>query len=133
MSETQTKLLSATPATTTIGTGEYLAKVDANGQVTRISLADLRAAVVSDDIPIKKGTIRNFNQALTPGMYFITGWPTTAENAPSGIYGYGILEVSVSNPITLQKYTSHHLGVAIRIRYGENWTDWRTLFPDTTI
>lgn len=41
MSDTQTKLLSATPATNTIGTGECLAKVDAQGKVTRISFDHL--------------------------------------------------------------------------------------------
>lgn len=55
----QTKLLSATPATTTIGTGEYLAKVDANGQVTRISLADLRAAVLDGMESVWGGVIIN--------------------------------------------------------------------------
>lgn len=58
MSDTQTKLLSAVPATTTVGTGEYLAKVDANGQVTQISLADLRTAVL-DGLPPIEAAIDN--------------------------------------------------------------------------
>lgn len=49
MSETQTKLLSATPATTTIDNGEYLAKVDANGQVSRISMDNFPVSAVKSN------------------------------------------------------------------------------------
>ena len=37
---TQTKLLSATTATTTIGAGEAIVKVDANGRATRLPYAN---------------------------------------------------------------------------------------------
>lgn len=47
MSDTQTKLLSAVPATTKINNGEHIIKVDANGQVTRISLTDLTTAIAA--------------------------------------------------------------------------------------
>lgn len=43
---TKTKLLSAAPVTTTFDLGETLAKVDASGHVTRISLSDLKAALL---------------------------------------------------------------------------------------
>lgn len=129
MSDTQTKLLSAAPATTTIGTGEYLAKVDANGKVTRISLDDLREAIVADVLQKDRGDLLDFNAAIKVGTYFVNGYIKPI-NGPSGIYTYGILETIKCRVILLQRYTSHRRGVAVRVRYNDTWTEWTILNAD---
>ena len=46
---TQSKLLSATTATTKIDNGEHILKVDANGQVSRISMDDFPVSAVKSN------------------------------------------------------------------------------------
>lgn len=76
-------------------------------------------------VVMKQFIIKDCNDALTAGVYYIT--PSTA-NRPDGLYGFGTLIVLDGAQFVSQIYIPHYLlgnyTMATRCWYKGEWKSW---------
>ena len=118
-----------------VSDSEFIRGFDKNGNSILINKSDL-ADVLGELMREKKifpfsdrGVAKDLDLATDTGFYTVT---VDSINIPSGTYNYGTLLV-YGSAFLMQMYIPHadaghsKYGVRIRIKYNNNWTDWRLI------
>ena len=83
-----------------------------------------------------RGVAANIDEIIENGSYVVSAGVST--NLPTDAYSYGVLEVFGGESFIAQRYTPHsnysgNYGEYTRVRYKEDWGNWRFIAYSTSV